>query len=80
MPNTSLSRGWKAFRFHVVVALVAALVLVAGGLAIAQDRTITSAVAIRQDYLAAGSYTGQPGLAIGPPVLRRLLPARRRAR
>ena len=53
MSKTPQPRGWKAFRVHIVVALVAALVLVAGGLAIAQDRTVTPAVAIRQDQLGS---------------------------
>jgi hypothetical protein len=48
---------WKAFRLHLLLILAAAAVLVAGGIAVAQDRTITAAVSIAQDDLAAGLYT-----------------------
>jgi hypothetical protein len=57
MRSSSSPPRWKAFRSHVLLGLAAILVLIAGGLAVAQDRTITTAVSIAQDQLAAGAYT-----------------------
>ena len=65
MPRTSKPPQWKSYRLHAVVAIVAVAVLAIGSLAIAQDRTITSAVAIRQDTLATGGYTVKKVLESG---------------
>jgi hypothetical protein len=57
MPSSSSPPRSKSFRSHVILGLTAAFILVIGGFAVAQDRTITSAVSIEQDQLAAGAYT-----------------------